>query len=151
MTLTVGIDTYCTLAEADTYFASTFNNAEWVAMPDATQEIALKTACRKMEQLNYIGIKQDDNQPLQFPRSYNNSDYDGTPEDVKNAQCELALYLYQNQSNQVLNAQQMGLKSISLGNESYSFWEGSTSANAIMSSEANAYLDKWLKKGFTLC
>lgn len=150
MTLTVGTDTYCTLAEADAYFANTFNNATWTAIADATAEMALKTACRKMEQLNYIGVKQVEGQSLQFPRSYTNSDYDGTPQDVKNAQCELALYLYQNQNNQVLNAQQMGLKSISLGNESYSFGEGSTSANVIMSSEANSYLDKWIKKGFTL-
>lgn len=151
MTITSGTDTYCTLAEASTYFGTTFNNAVWTALSDATKEIALRMACQRMEQLNYIGVPKVEGQTLQFPRSYTNSIYDGTPQDVKNAQCELALYLYQNQNNQVLTAQQMGLKSISLGNESYSFGEGVNGVNAILSPEANVYLNKWLKKGFTLC
>ena len=151
MTITVGTDTYCTLEEANTYFASTFNNAEWTALSDDTKEIALRMACQRMEQLNYIGTPQVEGQKLQFPRSYTNSIYDGTPQDVKNAQCELALYLYQNQNNQVLTAQQMGLKSISLGNESYSFGDGAVSANYIPCQNFNIYADRWVRKGFTLC
>ena len=147
MTITVGTDTYCTLAEASTYFASTFNNAVWAAIPDATQEIALKTACRKMEQLNYIGVKQVDDQNLQFPRSYSNSDYDGTPDEIKHAQSEFALYLYQNQSNQIAKAQQMGLKSISLGNESYSFSD-KFDPQGLPSAEAMELVNKWLRKAF---
>ena len=151
MTITAGIDTYCTVAEANTYFATTFSATAWDALDDSVKEIALRQACLRMEQMNWLGIKQDSEQTLQFPRIYDNDNLNGTPEDVKHAQMELALYLYQNQSNQVLTAQQMGLKSISLGNESYSFGDGSVSANYIPCQNFNIYADRWVKKGFPLC
>lgn len=145
MTITVGIDTYTTVAEADTYFASTLKNTAWTTLDAPTKEICLKMACRKMGTLLFIGVKTADPQALEFPRSYDNSTYDGTPQDVKNAQSELALWLYQNQNNQALNAQEMGIKSMSLGGESYSF-EGT--AGNILCVDCNDYLNKWIRKGF---
>lgn len=141
MTLTVGTDTYCTLLEANAYFANTLSSSVWLAISEPNREIVLKMACRKMENEIYLGDKLDSEQALQFPRNY------GTPQDIKDAQSELALYLYQNQSNQVLNAKQMGLGSISLGNESYTFTSGGSITN-IMSVEAQSLMDKWLKKVF---
>lgn len=156
--ITVGIDTYTTVAEADAYFTTTLKNSAWTALDNAVKEICLKTACRKMETLKYIGIKAVSTQPLEFPRVYTdslyNSDYifnpsaDGTPQDVKDAQSELALWLYQNQNNQALNAQEMGIKSMSLGGESYSF--GGTAGN-IICTDCNDYLNKWIRKGFKVC
>lgn len=151
MTITAGTDTYTTLAEASTYFGTTFKSTEWALLSDATKEIALRMACQRMEQLNYIGVPTVEGQTLQFPRSYTNSIYDGTPQDVKSAQCELALYLYQNQNNQVLTAQQMGLKSISLGNESYSFGEGVNGVNYLPCDTAQGYVNKWISKYGVIC
>lgn len=151
MTLTVGTDTYCTLAEACTYFGTTFKHSEWETISEDMQEIALRMACQRMEQMSFIGVPTVDGQALQFPRSYTNSDYDGTPQGVKNAQCELALYLYQNQSNQVTTAQQMGLKSLSLGNESYTFGEGVNGVNYLPSDTAQSYVNKWLRKSAVIC
>lgn len=148
MTLTVGTDTYCTLTEANNYFANTLKSATWLAISETNREICLKMACRKMETLFFTGVKTAETQALEFPRSYDNSIYDGTPQDIKNAQSELALWLYQNQNNQALNAQEMGIKSMSLGGESYSF-EGT--AGNILCVDCNDYLNKWIRKGFKVC
>lgn len=143
MTLTVGIDTYCTLDEALDYFTNrSLSLAEWTVISADTKEILLRMACQKLENEFYISSKVDSSQALQFPRV----DI-GTPQDVKDAQAELALYLYQNKDNKVLNAKEMGLNSLSLGNESYTFTSGGAITN-IMSVRANELLCKWLKKSF---
>ena len=142
--ITVGIDTYTTLEEANTYFESTLKYSAWSALPEDIKEICLKTACRKMETLLFTGNKELETQLLEFPRDY------GTPQDVKSAQSELALWLYQNQNNQALSAQEMGIKSMSLGGESYSFGDKSNSGN-ILCVDCNDYLNKWIRKGFKVC
>ena len=143
MTLIAGIDTYCTLSEALDYFTNrSLSLAEWTAIEDDTKEIVLRMACQKLENEYYISSKVDSEQELQFPRI----DI-GTPQDVKDAQSELALYLYQNKDNKVLNAKEMGLGSLSLGNESYTFTSGGAITN-IMSIRAGELLCKWLKKSF---
>ena len=143
MTLTVGTDTYCTLAEALDYFTNrSLALAEWTLIDDDTKEILLRMACQKMENEFYISSKVDNSQELQFPRI----DI-GTPQDVKDAQSELALYLYQNKDNKVSTAREMGLGSLSLGNESYTFTSGGAITN-IMSVRAGELLCKWLKKSF---
>ena len=146
MTLTAGIDTYITLAEADAYFATTLNNSAWDALSDATKEITIKSATRKLETLIYTGVKQVDTQALEFPRYYGNSHYDGTPTEVKNACAEIALSLYNNQNNKALEAQALGISSMSLGNESYSF-DTASSASSIINQDASSYLNKWTAKG----
>lgn len=150
MTLTVGTDSYCTQAEATAYFANTLKSAEWVALSSDDMDICLKMACRKMENEIYKGVKQSNSQALQFPRNYSDSNLNGTPQDVKDAQSELALYLYQNQSNQLATAQAMGLKSISLGNESYTISAGG-SITGIMSITAQELLQKWLNYRAKIC
>lgn len=142
MTITVGIDTYCTLAEADEYFNSTLKASAWAALSENEKEICLKMACRKMENLDFTGKKLHKTQSLQFPRNY------GMPEDIKNAQAELALWLYQNQNNKIAQAQAMGIKSLSLGNESYSL---GNPTGSIQCPEAWEYLNKWTKKGYKVC
>ena len=143
MTLIAGIDTYCTLSEALDYFTNrSLSLAEWTAIEDDTKEIVLRMACQKLENEYYISSKVDSEQELQFPRI----DI-GTPQDVKDAQSELALYLYQNKDNKVLNAKEMGLGSLSFGNESYIFTSGGAITN-IMSIRVGELLNKWLKKSF---
>jgi len=149
MTLTIGTNTYTTVAEADAYFALTLKAAAWTALDGPTKEITLRMACRKLDRELYTGVKTTDSQLLEFPRDYGRLS-STIPDDVKAAQAELALYLYQNQNNQVLAAQQMGLKSLSLGNESYTFSD-KAGANAVGCPEAYELLNKWLRKGFALC
>ena len=156
ISLTVGTNTYISLSDANTYFSKTFKASTWSALSDDNKSIALLEACKKMEQLQYIGIKQSDSQALEFPRNFGNpltygaSEYDGTPQDVKNAQCELALYLYTNLNNKVNELRQNGIKSMSLGNESYSFVDNYNGYD-INSPECLEYLNKWLQKGFKVC
>lgn len=159
MTITVGQDSYTTVAEADAYFNETLKAADWAAVGDK-KEICLKMACRKMEPLHYTGYKAVSTQPLEFPRHWAAAipaaiqqfinDPQPTPEDIKHAQAELALWIYQNQNNQILKLQQMGLKSMSMSNESYSFSD-SGAIGPTPCIEANEFLNKWLERFADLC
>ena len=146
MTLIVGTDTYVTLAEADEYFASSLKADDWDALSDATKEILLKSAVRRMEGKPYLGTKQVESQALEFPRYFDNAIFDGTPDDIKSAQCEIALSLYQNQDNKILQAKAMGLTSISLGNQSYSL-NTQASGDIIINQDAQYHLNQWTRKG----
>ena len=162
MTITVGTDTYISVADADIYFTANTLSAKsvtWLALSVKDKEICLKNSCKMIDRLHFIGHKQTTTQALEFPRYFtewydvncdwlrNYTNYDGTPKEILEAQCELALYLYQNQSNQIAKAQQMGLKSISLGNESYSFSD-KYDPQGLPSAEAMELVNKWLRKAF---
>lgn len=111
MALTVGTDTYLTLADANTYFASRLAAAAWDNASDADKEKALKQACRHIEALDpagWHGDIVDIEQALAWPR-YNVPQrkaggvvdltygvyYDSTeyPPPLTDAQCEEALEL----------------------------------------------------------
>jgi hypothetical protein len=67
MPITVGTDSYISLADANTYLAS-FGPADAVL----TTEEALKRATKVIDRLyrgQFIGSKTDDAQPLEWPRS----------------------------------------------------------------------------------
>lgn len=94
MALVVGTDSYLLLADAEAYFVA-HPNPNWTpaspANPD--KEGALRRACMFLETLDYLGLPEDYDQALAFPRNW----YDkygqartGTPQRLKDAQCELA-------------------------------------------------------------
>jgi hypothetical protein len=73
MTITVGTDTYATVAEADAYLANFYVSTDvqlvaWDALSDGDKEIYLRNATRSLERLFFIGRKYADNQTLSFPR-----------------------------------------------------------------------------------
>ncbi len=73
MTITVGTDTYVTIAEADALIASMFLSADaqllaWNNLSDADKEIALRRATVSLERLVWVGQKYDSDQVLFFPR-----------------------------------------------------------------------------------
>lgn len=129
MAIQVGINSYVDISYADSYFAGRLYTDEWDNADIATKEKALITACRRIERLQFKGIKADpENQILQFPRAlpsvgmplypsekrFNNLDYtlryivqDKVPDEVKAAQCEeaLALLKYGNSTRAKLQEQ----------------------------------------------
>lgn len=151
MTITVGTDTYISLADANTYFENeTLKNDAWDAICDDKKEILLKLSTKKLDLLSYIGVKTESTQALEFPRSFSDSTYDGYPKEVEWATCEEALAINENQNNKVAQAQASGIKSMSLGNESYTFVDGGSSST-IFSSTGSDYINKWLRKGHVVC
>jgi hypothetical protein len=106
----VAANSYVTLAEAATYFTNRMNFATWDNSTE--QEEALLMACAKLETYDYVGIPLNNTlmedgyvttiiQALKWPRCH----VDGTkirnypttiiPQQIKNAQCETALWLIQ--------------------------------------------------------
>lgn len=93
--LSVGEDTYVTIAEADTilnYIAFDSAVAYWLALEDNEKEYFLRKACEEIDSLMLIGAKVNRLQKLQFPRHSNsNIEYWKIPEEVKQAQAKNAL------------------------------------------------------------
>ena len=95
---------YVSRADANTYFATSFNDAAWTALSDAQKDLALQVATRNLETLQWYGTKCESDQALQWPREVA---ADGScdanvcttiPNQLVEATCELALKLHANQS-----------------------------------------------------
>tara|TARA_R100001443_G_scaffold15776_1_gene25544 strand:+ start:546 stop:1067 length:522 start_codon:yes stop_codon:yes gene_type:complete len=95
---------YVARADADTYFATSFNNAAWNVLSDAQKDLALQVATRNLETLQWFGTKCTDTQALKWPREVPaDGSSDATvcttiPNQLVEATCELALKLHANQS-----------------------------------------------------
>ena len=117
MPITVGTDTYVTIADADAYLALHYVSTDaqllaWSILSDTDKEIYLRNATQAIDKMPYPGIKSVSTQALAFPRekvpsfpprrdypmyySYF-SDYwfvnQDVPDEVKFAQIEEALEL----------------------------------------------------------
>lgn len=99
MALVVNTDTYRSLEDANTYFASRPHSSEWtdVSKSDAQRETALRFAAKHLDlSYEWAGVLYLSTQAMSWPRKdfYDNEGrfYDGTsvPTAIKDAQCELA-------------------------------------------------------------
>lgn len=139
MAIQVGINSYVTLDEAEQYFSGRLYTDEWEQADQTTKEKALLMACRRIERLQFKGIKADpENQILQFPRALPsvgmplyprerqfNFDYtlayimqEEVPEEVKQAQCEEALALLKYGNNTRARLQEQGVIRVDFGSVS---------------------------------
>lgn len=113
-------NSYVTLGEANTYFAGRLGGEAWADVENGT--LALITATAEIDKLNFYGMKTNSAQALKFPRLNILDDegwvYDSNviPVPVKQATCEMALYL--SQAPEVLESGgDLGeFKSLELGN-----------------------------------
>jgi len=103
MSITVGVDTYVTVAEADAYLGqSAFARGPWSGLDTADKEAALVSAARSMETLTWQGSKTSEAQALAWPRTgvvdrYGRAlDPNLVPVAIKNGQIEWAFELTQN-------------------------------------------------------
>ena len=65
-TLTVGVNTYISLEEAEAYFSGRVNSATWDGVEDKAK--LLITATNMLESLDWTGNVMSDDQKLAFPR-----------------------------------------------------------------------------------
>jgi hypothetical protein len=160
MPLTVGTDSYISVADADTYFSGVLYTDEWDAADGATKEKALRMATRRIDGLALIGRKADPAQTLEFPRQlYSDSRYaywnqdalrnnsifqppswvaqTEVPDAVLNAVCEEAVALIKGgaDASKREELQRQGVTSFTLGKLSETF-SGAPTGNKLLSTTA---------------
>ena len=99
---TVGASTansYVSQAQATTYFEGHLNADDWTNASSDDKNRALVSAAARLQREKYEGSRTDEDQALAWPR-YSATDADGwnyeddeIPQVVKDAQCELALFM----------------------------------------------------------
>lgn len=80
---------YISIVDADAYFLTRYNVDSWEEASDDDKLRALCEGTRRIDRLNFIGIKTDNTQENQFPR-YNDS---VVPTDIQYACAEVAFAL----------------------------------------------------------
>lgn len=169
ITLTVGTNTYISLADAETYFSERLFSTNWSTNTDETKKMALIAATKKIDKLNLQGCKALSTQTLAFPRAFyiGNSVYSSLYEFsidnirgegwyvegsisnlVKEATCEEAISIltYGESANKRQELQNQGVKSFSIGNlsETYSTNSGK---HSLLSGEAMSKLSIYVCGG----
>jgi len=129
MALVLNTNSYVTIADADTYFETRIDAAEWDSSNDETKEQALVTATQLIDERHWIGAAVSSSQALAWPRK-NAIYYDPrmgqqitvanneVPSQVKIAVYEQALHLVQNED--LLAQKIQTFESISVGSISLS-------------------------------
>jgi hypothetical protein len=169
MALTVGTNTYISLADFKAWAATRLAGAFVATTADATLETALQEACGHIEQLHPVGWQGERtiyNQRLAWPRVNvldpdSSSDtivsasiiyFDGStmPQPLKDAQCEEALLLLRlhidgSAGDRELN-QQMGVTDIGIGAGVYEKYKPKPKFGGCLLSEAAWLLVKTLRK-----
>lgn len=160
--LTVGVDTYVTIEEANEYIAKFYTTTDslriqWEAMPDEDKEVYLRRAFQQINKLPYTGCPKNPKQTLPFPRKENWGP--GSMDAVKAAQVEQGF----SQTNEVANQEfatrielrRAGVTSYRIGDLSETFESGmpSDSNGNFFGLAENAYnyLSKWLTGGYRVC
>ncbi len=86
MSAVVGTNSYITVAEADTYFSENYGYEAWDTCSD--KDGALVSATKQLDLMcAWYGSKSDPDQGIEFPRA---PDADPVPQEIKNAECEIA-------------------------------------------------------------
>lgn len=147
LSVTVGINSYVTMEEADAYIGMSIYGADWViAEPDGKVR-ALVTAARIMERIPYVGRKAYWNQAMAFPRIVEEQVHDDyldpitVHQSVKDAQCEEALARLRHGDDIRLSLLELGMSSLTIdqANESYK----DTAGVGFLSQAAKELMRRW--------
>lgn len=73
MSLTVGVDSYVSLEEAENLITNNYSSEnevflKWSSMSDSDKDVMLRTSCRDINNLKFDGRRKDIGQKLEFPR-----------------------------------------------------------------------------------
>jgi len=156
MALVLNTNSYVLIADADTYFETRIDSANWVDAEDEIKEQALVTATLLIDDNSWIGSAVSSSQALAWPRknAIYNDDRLGLqvtiadseiPSRVKTAVYEQALHLVNNED--VLMGQTQTFESISVGSISLSDSNGDTTRTPIKPSTALKPIRPLIRKG----
>jgi len=171
MALTVGTDTYISVADAKTYASANHLSTDakliaWTALSDTDKEIVLRRAMQIIENLPIVGVKSVTTQALQFPRviytevdgqyeygfaysAYSHSYIQtSVPACVGQAQTEIAMQFAVGVSKR-LTLQRQGVTQYSIGGLSETF--SKSSLLSILSEEAQMLLNPFLATSTGVC
>ena len=170
MAITVNVDSYISLADAQLYLnkyhlSTNAYLVSWNALTDDDCEVLLRAAAQIIDRQPFVGFKSLTTQAMEFPRAIyteistsqmllNNMFWSedwylqpSVPDVVKYAQCEIALQLAQGADSRV-EMQRAGVKSFSLGKLSETY---SNTSNDIPSYEAKQLLAPFKLGGARIC
>lgn len=112
-------DSYGTLSESNTYFAGHVDSNMWGMLDEAHKEYLLKTAAQLMEKWDYQGEPSIPEQALAWPRANVYKGFrktpvpiDFIPQEIKDAQFELAIFVYDNYN--VTNYASIGISGMAI-------------------------------------
>jgi hypothetical protein len=156
MALVLNTNSYVSIADADTYFETRIDSANWVDAEDEIKEQALVTATALIDDNAWIGSAVSSSQALAWPRKnaiYNDDRLglqvtiaeDELPSRVKTAVYEQALHLVNNED--VLMGQTQTFESISVGSISISDSNGDTTKTPMKPSTALKPIRPLIRKG----
>lgn len=150
--MTVGIDTYITLEEANTYISTYYVSTDplrinWDKLENADKEVYLRNGSKAIDSLVLLGKRASKDQKMEFPRQIDKVIQKEVPDKVKFAQVETALSsadpIIQNRQD-LINA---GVVSYRIGDLSETYKDRnnmSVDAKLYNSSKAVKYLTEFI-------
>jgi hypothetical protein len=134
----VGTNSYVTVAEADAYMAAGYGFEAWAN--EANKDGALISAARALDmQCSWTGSKSDPNQDLAFPRK---PDADPVPQDIKDAQCEIAFMVSSTGSTAQTSMSKGQLKSLKAQGD-LEWYEAGGSFNPLVNTMVSSLLSQY--------
>ena len=152
MMLTVGVNSYMSLEEADAIIENELLDSDeeytlWNSLSDKNKEKLIARGTRTVDVIPFRGVKYNINKvgELQWPRLINNELIECPPE-VKVALIRQVLRDYKNSSKQETKLQEMGVKSYSINKASISFGDKNSTKldNGIYNDIYFELLRKWV-------
>lgn len=135
MALAVGTNSYISNADADTYFGDHLEFTTWDGWAETVQSQALVTAARMLDRQVWQGEKHEQvpTQVMDWPRSGLTDEEDqpidetAVPQFIKDAQCELALWLGKNPTSQTTPNSGSNIQKLKAGSAEIQFFSTRTS------------------------
>ena len=152
MMLTVGVNSYMSLEEADAIIENELLDSDeeytlWNSLSDKNKEKLIVRGTRTVDAIPFRGVKYNISKvgELQWPRLINNELIECPPE-VKIALIRQVLREYKNSSKQETQLQEMGVKSYSINKASISFGDKNSTKldNGIYNDIYFELLKKWV-------
>lgn len=152
MMLTVGVNSYMSLEEANTIIENELLDSDeeytlWNSLSDKNKEKLIVRGTRTVDVIPFKGVKYNISKvgELQWPRLINNELIE-CPDEVKIALIRQVLRDYKNSSKQETKLQEMGVKSYSINKASISFGDKNSTKldNGIYNDIYFELLRKWV-------
>ena len=126
-----GANSYVSLAEADTYLASSITASVWTALDDTAKENLLIVASRWLDQqATWGGYKYDEDSAMRWPRTgaYDRDNLpvaeDEIPQQLREAVMELALFFATPENDPTRYSETQGMTEITVDVITLKFTEG---------------------------
>lgn len=165
--LTIGADTYVSVAETTKYIETIYGDdstvySYWDDLETSQKEMYLRKSILQIEALPFTGKRKYNGQTLEFPRT--NGSVQVTlsgnieseiPTYVKYAQIDNAIAMFNiaenSENKQRINLQKNGVKSFKLGEFSETYGDNaSSSLYNVADQEVISYLKQWLSGGYKI-